>query len=116
MIQNLAATVGFEPTSCRLTSGHSAVELHSKYVWGRRYRAQPGLNAAAFPLKDSAPTSTQSTLLKSNSGASPLSHIPVLRGIRPSLAKKNPGWFEPAGVSHLELPWKVRCSSLPETI
>ena len=41
---------------------------------------------------------------------------PVLRGIRPSMAKKNPGWFEPAGVSLLELPWKVRCSSLPETI
>ena len=35
------------------------------YVWGRRERAQPGLNAAAFPLKVSAPTSTQSTLLKS---------------------------------------------------
>ena len=38
------------------------------YVWGRRERAQPGLNAAAFPLKVSAPTSTQSTLLKSKSG------------------------------------------------
>jgi hypothetical protein len=31
-------------------------------------RAQPGLNAAGFPMKVSAPTSTQSTLLKSCSG------------------------------------------------
>lgn len=67
-IQNLAATVGLEPTSIRLTGGRSAIELHSKYVGGRRKRAQPGLKAAAFPLKDSAPTSTQSTLLKSCSG------------------------------------------------
>ena len=39
-----------------------------QYVGGRRERAQPGLNAAVLPLKVSAPTSTQSTLLKSCSG------------------------------------------------
>ena len=39
-------------------------------VWrrGRRTRAQPCLTAAAFPLKGTAPTITQSTLLKSVSG------------------------------------------------
>ena len=35
MIQNLAATVGLEPTSFRLTGGRSSVELHSNYVGGR---------------------------------------------------------------------------------
>jgi hypothetical protein len=66
------------------------------YVWGRRERAQPGLNAAAFPLKVTVYTIH---IVKEQIGA-----------------QKNPGWFEPAGVSLLELPWKVRCSSLPETI
>mgnify|MGYP001825929488 CR=1 FL=1 len=51
---------------------------------------------------------------------SPESHCPTVYTIHIVKeqigAQKNPGWFEPAGVSLLELPWKVRCSSLPETI
>ena len=67
----LAGTAGVEPASFRLTGGRSAIELHAKSRRG----------------SGTAPTSTQSTLLKSVSGH-----------------KKTPVGDEPAGVSYWIFP------------
>ena len=80
----------------RTNKAHGAPGLQPGYLAGEGLsdlvgagaRAQPGLSATALPMKGSAPTFTQSTLLKSVSPGQ----------------QKSPGGYEPAGASAWSFP------------
>lgn len=98
-LRNLVLTVSPDLTTCCLQDSCSAVLSYISNTVGAGAIAQPGLIAVALPLKGSAPTSTQSTLLKSCPGH-----------------KKNPGGCEPTGVFPWSFPGRFEISSLPGTI